>query len=194
MQYINAPNIILGIMNPLDSDDTKNQVILILKYYLYKCRCLGVLSCFHILFWVICLFLKKSRDRYKYKNIWHAYTILHGQSTFNLSKQTFCNTTLGLIHVLWKYSYICFQWYYEEDLWYLKLVSYGVYFFFIDKADWKYKKSRGRYKYKNIWHVYTILHRQSTFNLSKQTFCNTTLKFHSPRTVSNGNHFYIPFV
>ena len=41
MQYINAPNIILGIMNPLDPDNTKNQVILILKYYLYKCRCLG---------------------------------------------------------------------------------------------------------------------------------------------------------
>ena len=41
MQYINAPNIILGIMDPLDQDNTKNQVILILKYYLYKCRCLG---------------------------------------------------------------------------------------------------------------------------------------------------------
>ena len=41
MQYINAPNIILGIMNPLDPDNTNNQVILILKYYLYKCRCLG---------------------------------------------------------------------------------------------------------------------------------------------------------
>ena len=39
MQYINAPNIILGIMNPLDN--TNNQVILILKYYVYKCRCLG---------------------------------------------------------------------------------------------------------------------------------------------------------
>jgi len=33
---------------------------------------------------VICLFLKKSRGRYKYKNIWHAYTILHRQNTFNL--------------------------------------------------------------------------------------------------------------
>jgi hypothetical protein len=42
MQYINAPNIILGIIDdPLDPDNTKNQVILILKYYLYKCRCLG---------------------------------------------------------------------------------------------------------------------------------------------------------
>jgi hypothetical protein len=43
MQYINAPNItsILGIMNPLDPDNASNQVILILKYYLYKCRCLG---------------------------------------------------------------------------------------------------------------------------------------------------------
>ena len=28
-------------MNPLDPNNTKNQVILILKYYLYKCRCLG---------------------------------------------------------------------------------------------------------------------------------------------------------
>jgi len=44
MQFIiNAPNIILGITNPLDPDNTisNNQVILILKYYLYKCRCLG---------------------------------------------------------------------------------------------------------------------------------------------------------
>jgi hypothetical protein len=41
MQYRNAPNIILGIANPLDPDNTNNQVILILKYYLYKYRCLG---------------------------------------------------------------------------------------------------------------------------------------------------------
>ena len=41
MQYIYAPNIILGKVNPLDPDNTINQVILILKYYLYKCRCLG---------------------------------------------------------------------------------------------------------------------------------------------------------
>ena len=41
MQYINAPHIIFGIINPLDQDNTKDQVILILKYYLYKCRCLG---------------------------------------------------------------------------------------------------------------------------------------------------------
>ena len=41
MQYINAPNIILGIANPLDLDNTNTQVILILKYYLYKYRCLG---------------------------------------------------------------------------------------------------------------------------------------------------------
>ena len=41
MQYINAPNIKLGIANPLDPDNTSNQVILIVRYYLYKCRCLG---------------------------------------------------------------------------------------------------------------------------------------------------------
>ena len=41
LQYINALNIIFGIMNPLDPDNTINQVILILKYCLYKCRCLG---------------------------------------------------------------------------------------------------------------------------------------------------------
>jgi hypothetical protein len=41
MQYINAPHIILGIINPLDQDNTKDQVILLSKYYLYKCRCLG---------------------------------------------------------------------------------------------------------------------------------------------------------
>ena len=41
MQYINAPHIILDIINPLDQDNTKDQVLLILKYYLYKCRCLG---------------------------------------------------------------------------------------------------------------------------------------------------------
>ena len=41
MQYINAPHIILGIINPLDQENTKDQVLLFLKYYLYKCRCLG---------------------------------------------------------------------------------------------------------------------------------------------------------
>ena len=41
MQYINAPNIILDIENPLDPDNTNTQVILIVRYYLYKCRCLG---------------------------------------------------------------------------------------------------------------------------------------------------------
>jgi len=42
MQHINTPNIILGIANPLDSDNTNNQEILISKYYYYyKCRCLG---------------------------------------------------------------------------------------------------------------------------------------------------------
>ena len=40
-RYINAPNIILGIANPFDPDNTNNQVILSLKYYLYKCRCLA---------------------------------------------------------------------------------------------------------------------------------------------------------
>jgi hypothetical protein len=40
MRYINARTIILGIVNHLDPDDTNNKVILILKYYLYKCRCL----------------------------------------------------------------------------------------------------------------------------------------------------------
>jgi len=34
MQYINAPNIVLGIANPSDPDNPNNQVILILKYYL----------------------------------------------------------------------------------------------------------------------------------------------------------------
>jgi hypothetical protein len=33
------------------------------------------------------------------------------------------------------------------------------------------------------------LHRQKTLNLQKQTFCNTALKFQTPKTVSNDNHF-----
>ena len=37
---------------------------------------------------VICLFLKKSRGRYKYKNIWYACAILCRPKTFNLSKQS----------------------------------------------------------------------------------------------------------
>ena len=41
MHHIHAPNIILGIANSLDSDNTNNQVILISKYYYYKYRCLG---------------------------------------------------------------------------------------------------------------------------------------------------------
>ena len=39
-------------------------------------------------FCVICLFLKKSRGRYKYKNIWYACAILCRPKTFNLSKQS----------------------------------------------------------------------------------------------------------
>ena len=39
--WYNFFNIIVGKMSPLDPDNTNNQVILILKYYLYKCRCLG---------------------------------------------------------------------------------------------------------------------------------------------------------
>ena len=44
IQFINVSDIILGITNPLDSDNTINQVLLILAYYLNKCRyvsCLG---------------------------------------------------------------------------------------------------------------------------------------------------------
>ena len=41
MQYINASYIILGIANLLDPDDPINQVFFILKYYIYKCRCVG---------------------------------------------------------------------------------------------------------------------------------------------------------
>ena len=33
------------------------------------------------------------------------------------------------------------------------------------------------------------LHRRYTFNLSKQTLCNITLKFQTPRTISKGNPF-----
>jgi len=39
---MHVPNIILGIANPLDPDNTNSQDILILKYYYYyKCRCLS---------------------------------------------------------------------------------------------------------------------------------------------------------
>ena len=41
MQYKSAPNIILDLTNPLNPDNIINQVILILKFYLYKCICLG---------------------------------------------------------------------------------------------------------------------------------------------------------
>ena len=41
MQYINTPTIILGKANPLDPDNTNNQAILILKYYLYKFKYLS---------------------------------------------------------------------------------------------------------------------------------------------------------
>ena len=41
MQYTNVPNIILGLANPFDPDNIINQVILILKYFLYQFICLG---------------------------------------------------------------------------------------------------------------------------------------------------------
>ena len=34
-------HLILYIANPFDPDNTNNPVILILRYYLHKCRCLG---------------------------------------------------------------------------------------------------------------------------------------------------------
>ena len=37
-------------------------------------------------------------------------------------------------------------------------------------------------------YIYNV-HRRNITNLSKQTFCNIKLKFQTPRTVSNGNHF-----
>ena len=41
MHHIHATNIILGIANSLDSNNTNNQVILFSKYYYCKYRCLG---------------------------------------------------------------------------------------------------------------------------------------------------------
>jgi hypothetical protein len=40
MQYISAPTIILIIKNPLVPDNINNQVILIWKCSLYRCKCL----------------------------------------------------------------------------------------------------------------------------------------------------------
>ena len=53
-------------------------------YFLIKC----INSINWLIFFLICLYLLKCRSRYKYeKNIWHAYTILHRQKTFYLSKK-----------------------------------------------------------------------------------------------------------
>jgi len=41
LQYIHIFNILLGTTDPLDRDITIHQVILILKYYLYKLTCVG---------------------------------------------------------------------------------------------------------------------------------------------------------
>jgi len=41
MHHMHAPNIILGIANSLDSDNSNYQVILNSKYYYYKYRYLG---------------------------------------------------------------------------------------------------------------------------------------------------------
>jgi hypothetical protein len=50
-------------------------------------------------------------------------------------------------------------------------------------------KEKQRYKYKNIWHACTILHRQRHLIYLHKTFCSTAVKFQTPRTVSNGNHY-----
>ena len=50
-------------------------------------------------------------------------------------------------------------------------------------------KEKQRYKYKNIWHACTILHRQRHLIYLHKTFCSTAVKFQTSRTVSNGNHY-----
>ena len=63
------------------------------------------------------------------------------------------------------------------------------FFFFFFCNLFIVKETQRQIQIKNIWHAYTILHRQTTFNLQKLTFCNAALKFQTPRTASNGNHF-----
>ena len=55
-----------------------------LSFFGHGIDCPSSICKFWWLFFVICLFLKRSRGRYKYKNIWHVCTILHRQKTLNL--------------------------------------------------------------------------------------------------------------
>jgi hypothetical protein len=58
-----------------------------------------------------------------------------------------------------------------------------------------FKEKQRQMQIKKMWQTYTILHRQKTFNLPKQTFYSIALKFQTPSTVSNGNHFlYILYI
>jgi hypothetical protein len=80
MRYINEPNIILGIANPLDPENFNNQIILISKYYLYKCRCLGDKPSINVDVWVInpvggikylkyCIEIEKTKSSYHLHNM-----------------------------------------------------------------------------------------------------------------------------
>jgi hypothetical protein len=52
---------------------------------------------------VICLFLKKSRGRYKYKNIWHSYTIIHRQHLiYNQLNKPECMLMTHLLSAVFK--------------------------------------------------------------------------------------------
>ena len=91
--YIYAPNIILCITNPLDPDNTCKQ-ILILKYYLHKCRCLGNipsvnggLKCLKYFYW-------NRKDN-------HKYFILYTKWIYRLCKKWLpFETVLGV----WNFS------------------------------------------------------------------------------------------
>jgi hypothetical protein len=88
MHHIHAPNIILGIANSLDSDNTNNQVILISKYYYYKYRCLGDKLSIHsgIIYLKLCIiieqiamnFLSPTQKEYTYLKRLPFTTVLVG--------------------------------------------------------------------------------------------------------------------
>jgi hypothetical protein len=62
-----------------------------------------------------------------------------------------------------------------------------VFFFFCNLFIFKEEQRQMQIQQKP-YDMHIQFYRQKTFNLSKQTFCNTELKFQTPRTVSNGNH------
>ena len=66
--------------------------------------------------------------------------------------------------------------------------TFLTFIFFCNLYIFKEKQRQIQIQKKHMTGIYNFTQIKS-FNLSKENFCSNALKFQTPRTVSNGNHF-----